>query len=201
VINFLRQTRSERKEYLAFFYCDLRRHETQVPLNVVGSIIAQLCSQLSTIPDALDLAFDQSTKVSGQATRPDLALLEAILVSLGTASDILLVIDALDECNKREDILSVLVNVGRKSPRTKVLVTSRNELDICKALSCFPRIHLEHRWRDVSEDINIYVKNRLDSDIKLKWLKDSIKIDIEQTLTARAKGMSVKRFVFKCFLW
>jgi hypothetical protein len=158
-------------------------------LNVVGSIVAQLCVQLDAFPDSLDHAFDQSTKVPGPQTRPDLLLLKDVLVSIGDENKVMLVIDALDECNNRAELLSVLVDLQQRSKHINLLVTSRNEADINQAFLSFPRLRLENRSRDVSNDINSYMRKRLNEETKFKWLNDSVKADIEHSLRIKANGM------------
>ena len=145
--------------------------------------------QLDAFPDPLDHAFDQSTKVSGPQTRPDLLLLKDVLVSIGDENKVMIVIDALDECNNRAELLSVLIDLQQRSKHTKVLVTSRNEADIGQAFLSFARLRLENRSRDVSDDINSYMRKRLDEEPKFKWLNDSVKADIEQSLSIKANGM------------
>jgi hypothetical protein len=70
-----------------------------------------------------------------------------------------------------------------------LLVTSRNEADINQAFLSFPRLRLENRSRDVSNDINSYMRKRLNEETKFKWLNDSVKADIEHSLRIKANGM------------
>ena len=107
-----------------------------------------------------------------------------------------IVLDALDECTDRAELMDILERIaGWKLEESHLLVTSRKERDI--------EISLERSVDDqnticlqsklVDKDILIYVRQRLSDDKSLsKWQKDpNIRYEIETALTKGACGMYV----------
>lgn len=70
---------SAKSPLTAFFYCDFRRPETQDLLNILGSLVRQICSQLGLCSDELELAFNHSRY---SHKRPTLALLKDLICYL-----------------------------------------------------------------------------------------------------------------------
>lgn len=59
LIDFLQQRCQEKDPVLlAYFYCDFRNLETREPLNLAGSLLAQICLKLQSFPASLEAAFD-----------------------------------------------------------------------------------------------------------------------------------------------
>jgi hypothetical protein len=105
-----------------------------------------------------------------------------------------IVLDALDECTDRIELLSILESIaGWQLDELRLLVTSRKERDIESSLECLVEdsniICLQSKL--VDEDIRSYVQQRLAVDKNLKkWLKDSnIMCEIETALMEGSQGM------------
>jgi len=145
--------------------------------------------QLGTFSQELEDAFDQSMNSSAQTKRLDLAAMKKLLISLTKEHKTMLLIDALDECEKREDLLSLLASLRHETLQMNLLITSRNENDIHEALSEFPRLCIENFSSEVVEDIGLYINSRLDNDKKLQWLNPIIKSDIQRSLKTKANNM------------
>ena len=108
--------------------------------------------------------------------------------------DIYIILDALDECEDRHELLPNLEQiVSWEDVNLHVLVTSRREIDIDEALTPFSssrnRINIHNTL--VNADIRTYVHDRLQVDRKLKrWQKDlNTQREIEDTLMRKADGM------------
>lgn len=105
-----------------------------------------------------------------------------------------LILDALDECEGRAELLSILEQMAIwQLKELRVLVTSRKERDIESSLTeivnreCI--IGLQHQV--VDKDIQTYVRQRLSDEKGLKkWQKDvEIRQEIETALTEGSRGM------------
>lgn len=171
---------------MAFFYCDFRHRESQDHLNVLGSLVAQICSQISHCPDELEIAFNHS-RYSDK--RPTAMLLRSILSFISTTRKVLLLIDAVDECNQRQELLSVMTHLQEQNKNISVLLTSRQELDIEDALVSFDHIRIEDWTKEVDDDIKTYIDQRLQADASLLRLKHSVRKEIRTGLHQRSLGM------------
>lgn len=176
------------KRRLAYFYCDFTQQEFQSANNVLGSLTAQVCAQLN-VPDVLKNEFVESHK-GGQKRPPTTQALFRTLAQLAQGCTLMLVVDALDECDDRGKVLSFISMLQAEDLAVKVLVTSRNELEIEDALSSsFSRLRLEYQRNEVDRDIKVYVEHRLGTDVRLKYLPAAVKTEIQQSLEEKSAGM------------
>jgi hypothetical protein len=109
---------------------------------------------------------------------------------------IYIVLDALDECAQRVELMEMFATmVGWNVLNLHLLVTSRRERDIESSLEGFvdgqSQICLQSAV--VDKDIERYVRQRLSDDKRLqKWAKDALIMrQIETALMSGAKGMYV----------
>ena len=175
--------------HLAYFYCDFRSNEPQDPINIIGSLTSQLCSQLSCFPNELCSAFDSSMNNSGQRRRPHFSALKQTIEVLSSDRRIILLLDALDECEGKSDLLQFISALATDVPRISILVTSRDDPEVKSSLSLFPCVRLDNCLEEVDRDIQSYISYRLDTDPKLQWLNATVKADITQTLRSKSSGM------------
>lgn len=173
----------------AYFYCDFRKTELQEPANVIGSLVAQLCSQVGWYPEELELAYDRSSNTAGQKRRPTFSVLQQALEVLAKDGKLILLVDAIDECNCRKDLIELICRLTQTIQQVKILITSRDELDIREAFHVFARVRMESRLEDMDRDIRDYINSRLQSDPKLQWLNASIRATIASSLNAKSAGM------------
>lgn len=108
--------------------------------------------------------------------------------------NIYIILDALDECDDRHELLTNLEQiVSWEDVNLHVLVTSRREIDIDEALTPLSnsRNRISIQSTLVNDDIRIYVQDRLQVDRKLKrWQKDlNMQREIENTLMSKVDGM------------
>jgi hypothetical protein len=190
-IHSLQQSSDETElPLLAYYYCDFRSPETRDLLNLAGSLLAQICFKLGSFPAALDEAFEWSKmSASPYSQRTNLSTIIEILVDLSSQHRIVIVVDALDECGSREDILEFFQKLGTQGTLLNILVSSRDETDIWEMLSDFPRLPLEAAWASLDRDIDYYINYRLSNDRDFKWLKATFKRTIRERLNTQAMGM------------
>lgn len=159
---------------------------------MVRSLISQLSQQCVKIPTTLETLF--SSCGSGQR-QPSLdALLEVILSMTQEFPQSYIVLDALDECTDRAELMIILERMaGWKLNESHILVTSRKERDIEISLESIVDtqniICLQSELVDM--DISTYVRQRLSDDKSLsKWQRDpDIRHEIETALMKGAHGM------------
>ncbi|KAH0561934.1 hypothetical protein GP486_003361 [Trichoglossum hirsutum] len=177
------------QDVVAYFYCDFREKDAQRPEAVLGSIICQICRQFDDIPSVVEMAFNSHSNSDGLTTPPSYKELERTLTALlRLCHHATIVIDALDECHHRSDLLNLLADVTTLDPRNvRVLVTSRREMDIVKAFGTLPQISLT--VEAVDSDIRRYLSNIVDAKASFAAMNASLKASIVSSLTEGASGM------------
>ncbi|KAE9362799.1 hypothetical protein N431DRAFT_306139, partial [Stipitochalara longipes BDJ] len=189
LIDFLQRTVEEESTLLAYFYCDFRSPETRNPLNLAGSLLAQICFKLKSFPASLETAFDGcKMSQSPYGKRTNLDTITEVLMEIASQHRVTILIDALDECERHRDMLEFLQRLGTKG-FFNILVSSRDEVHIREALSEFPRMSLEASSTFLERDIASYINHRLSHDREFRWLKQSFQQTIRERLSLQAKGM------------
>jgi hypothetical protein len=176
----------------AYFYFDFNDAQKQDPEMMLRSLVYQLSQQSIKIPAGLDSLF--SSCENGQRQPSVHALLEVMQHMMQEFPRVYVVLDALDECDRRAELMDMLEAIsGWQLQNLHLLVTSRRERDIESSLESFidhqNRICLQSKL--VDRDIQRYVQQRLSDDKSLrKWEKDAtIRQEIEAALMKGAHGM------------
>ncbi|KAF1938815.1 HET-domain-containing protein [Clathrospora elynae] len=176
----------------AYFYFDFDDAQKQDPELMLRSLLCQLLQRSFTIPKGVDALF--SSCENGQR-KPSLhALLDVTRQVAQEFAHVYVVLDALDECTQRSELMDMLEMVARwRLDNLHLLMTSRKERDIESSLENY--IKKEDSLclqRDVvDQDIQRYVQQRLRDDKGLaKWNKDAaVRQEIEAALMGGARGM------------
>jgi hypothetical protein len=178
----------------AYFYFDFNDAQKQNPELMLRSLLSQLLQRSSTIAKSIDALFLSCDNGKRQLSLH--ALLEVIPQVMREFTHVYLVLDALDECTQRPELIIVLQTVTRwKLENMHLLMTSRKEQDIKTSLESFVKeedtICLQ---RDVvDKDVQRYVQQRLSDNKSLaKWNKDAaVRQEIEDALICGTRGMYV----------
>jgi hypothetical protein len=171
----------------AYFFFDGR--DGQKELQTVESLIRSLIRQFSTpyggLPKALTELFHSCHDGDCQ---PTVRSLQATLILILEAfDDVYIVLDALDECIERKDILKWIAEM--KKDKLHLLVTSRPEEVIAMRLRLLNPVHVCMEPKLVTGDIARYIDSILDEEDQ--W-SDDTKVTIKNTLLERAGGMYVR---------
>ena len=103
-----------------------------------------------------------------------------------------IIIDALDECVEREDLLSLVRQIVDWKGGVHLLATSRKEKDIDGDVSVCTMHQKDVQNEDVDADIRLHVRKQIQHDPKLAAWPLQIQQEIEQTLGSGANGMRVE---------
>ncbi len=188
--NMLDQHHSKPNSAVLFFYFDFNDADKQRHEKMIRSLICQLskCSAISVLQDLYGSCPDGNRQPTGEML---LSTLRQMVTSLG---DIYIILDALDECVERDELLEYLKQIlSWEDVNVHVLATSRREPEIEDALTPLTntqtRINIQSNL--VNADIRTYVHDRLQVDRKLKrWQKNpKVQREIEDTLMKKAHGM------------
>jgi hypothetical protein len=174
---------------LGFFYCN--HHSKQHPRIILGSIIKQLAVQSRLPPDSRCLEnikrLYKGHKSISSYSRFDLDLFVMNLHSIAAVfKDVYIVVDGLDQCKPRDDLLGVLNRIARSGVR--VLVVSRMENDIGKVFAQRSTIQMDDHG--VKMDIEKYIDDQLEGE-KWRLRRPQMKDAMKRRLLRKSAGMYI----------
>jgi hypothetical protein len=151
-------------------------------------MIAQLSMQSTNTPEALNTIYSRCQEGHQQPTIIDLT--STLKDMLGDFRETFIILDALDECTEREELLGLIKTiVDWKLKRLHILAISRTEKDIEEALEPLITGQICIQSAVFNADIQIHLRERLQNDPKLKKLPEEVQKEIEETLMDGAHGM------------
>lgn len=175
----------------AYFYVRHDDRDSQVPSNVLGSIISQLARQNSTaLDDVVELQTQHFREGLLAATLEVDDLVQQLFNISKYFIDTFIVIDGLDECRStfdpdRKQLIDVTAKIHRDEKcQIHILIFSRDEFDIRESLTAsdFEMVSIAAK----SADLRLYVNAWLPS---LEIQSETLKIEVIDTLVDEAKGM------------
>ena len=176
---------------IVYTYLQYDSPETQEPSSLLRAFIKQLCLRRELDPRLLDF-FDEYSR---DARGPSFEKLQWHFIKLAIPfAGIFVVIDALDEApqDQRKKIFKMISNLVDELPCAKIFITSRREPDITKKFSQLQVPTVELEAKDSAEDIEIYVRGKVESLIsegELVLEDLSLQDIIIQELISKAEGM------------
>jgi hypothetical protein len=171
----------------AYFYFDFKNTEKCRPQNLVRSLITQFSARRMNLPEALAQLFSQCQNGKQQ---PTMASLMMTLKQMIGDSHTFIILDALDECAEREDLLGLMEEIQDwKLMNLHILVTSRREREIENSLRSRGSCEINIQSRVVDDDILLHIQERLEHDPKLKDWPVEVQEEIKITLMSGAHGM------------
>ncbi|KAH8657573.1 ankyrin repeat-containing domain protein [Tricladium varicosporioides] len=173
---------------ITFFYFDFNDTEKQRHEKLLRSLIEQLSMQSVKSMDVLNILFANSHDGRQQPTKD--ALLLALQHMLRNFQRTFIILDALDECKEREELLGFLEHsMNWKFENLHVLTTSRRERDIEETLTYLATDQICIQSALISADIQTHICEQLQNDPKLKKWPINVQREIEKTLMDGAHGM------------
>ena len=174
---------------VSYFYFDFNNADKQSLKKAIRSLLFQLTLQQKDCLKSLEKLYQEYG--NGQQQPAEEEILSKLKDAVArTGHDKYFVLDALDECIDREEFsifIRELVNSQQES--LHVMVTSRRDKDIEDELGCMANYNINIQSAIVDEDVQIYVRDRLATDSKLKKWPEKVQNDIATTLIEKADGM------------
>lgn len=179
---------SDQTLVICFFYFDFNDIEKQRHENLLRSLITQLSKQSINTPEALSKLYSRCEDGQQQPTID--ALILAFQQMIKEFGQVFIILDALDECTEREDLLALIDSMaGWKVEKLHVLATSRRETDITETLEPLITGQISIQNETVNADIHIHLRERLQNDPKLGKWPAKVQMEIEAALMNGAHGM------------
>lgn len=178
------ETAKHQKWVTVYYYCHhLHNQDEATPF--LRWLLCQLCRQTHSLPAEL-------RKLYGLALEPSATdLLQGLASILQLFDKVFVVVDALDESQPHENLLTILQTIGKDSLRfgnIQLLATSREYasiervmVDIASPLSMSTSL--------VTEDIRRYIVARIQSNPVFQRWPEELRAEVEEALSTGAKGM------------
>ncbi|KAL8852047.1 MAG: hypothetical protein Q9221_003072 [Calogaya cf. arnoldii] len=187
-----KQCQAHSSNALAYFYFETSGGSEKHDIAALRSLLAQFSKQSEDGMTKLKDLYHSCDTGRHQATHNELLSCLKTMVQSFTATYILL--DALDECKNRPELLRLIPKVNRwQLANLHVLVTSRREADIREVLEMLAQHEkiIELDPSSNNSDINFYIQDRLSNDLGLKrWRKrPDIQARIKEQLLRKGDGM------------
>jgi hypothetical protein len=183
---------------IAYFYFDFRNPRKLHLIDLLKSLVSQL-SNRST--DALHILQTLYSKHQDGCTQPSSdAIADALQDIFTFGKQTHIIVDALDECIEREELLLWLEKVTASAlPNVRVFCTSRREQDLEESLESRATTIVDFEKNLVDNDVQMYLRSQLRSDKRLSRWQPEVQKEIEDNLMAGAHGMSVPTDILFCF--
>ena len=173
---------------VGFFYFDFNDSKKTEPENLIKSLIIQLSLQSRTSPTYLDTLYQNCN--DGQQRPSSDSLMLTFREMVGDFREVFIIVDALDECEEREKLMEMVTTiVGWKLEHLHLLLTSRREKEIMDAFDPLVTCQISIQDEIVNADIQIHIRNKLQTDNKLSKWSTELQSEIESTLMDGAHGM------------
>lgn len=183
---------SVQTQSVLYYYFAFNDEDKTVADKMICSLITQLFLQNRETYAALELAFPHYNMLKQRPSTDELS--DAFLSMLQGLGETFIILDALDECTNRDGLLAFICDIiSRKLGNIHLLFTSRRERDIEDAFEGLfgveDKICIQSAL--VKDDIETYIRGRLNTDPRLKRWRKAIDIrkEIEESLTSKADGM------------
>lgn len=182
-------------EAFAYFYCDRNQFERQEPASILSSFVRQLSTSQdhNEMQRSIVQMYNQKARTGFASGILKLEESQTLLVDLFQLyPQVTLVIDALDECDKktRSNLIGVLGKMIEKSFKPlKILISSRRDKDIKRHFETGPNLAIEAV--DSQDDIATFLDHELGADEKFchDEISSELKNHIRDTLMTKSGGM------------
>lgn len=175
---------------LVYFYFDFsdQVNEKQKAEGFLRSVLRQL--SLQTLYAPILSLYEECNDGGVIASEPRLR--ETLKLVLQDVSAFFVVVDALDECVGRSEMIDLLISLKAwGSTNTHILVTSRQEPDIEEGLLRAQPVQIDMTQDMVHHDIERFVEKRISRSQRLsRWCKKAeVSQKLRSTLLKGANGM------------
>lgn len=179
------------KDSTAYFYCSFSDNESLDMVNILGSILAQLCGSPDKY-EKIKSKFDRESKKSfGKLEKMDAdQSVPLIIERIREQGKTFVFVDAVNECSNPEEVLNPLKTIANSCDNVHMFFSSINEKGIEDFLQQMPRLMIRalEPWH-MMDDIHMLVQANLETHPRLRHHTPQLKNEITQALSCGAQGM------------
>ncbi|RKK63828.1 hypothetical protein BFJ69_g16881 [Fusarium oxysporum] len=179
------------KSAIIFVFCAAENRGRQITVHILLSLLRQLVEQLPSIPDIVQ-ALHQKTKNGPLESVQKRDIVQALIVVSRLFTRVILVIDALDECDEVSHLLPEVLDF-QKNANVNLFAASRPE----DRIGDFFHDHQSLYFRASEEDVRTYLKKRISThqvimDTRKEFsegLKDMLEKEVLARISMAADGI------------
>lgn len=176
---------AEPENRVIYFYFNFNDAHKQTSLSMLRSLVTQLCPSEGRLPSEVRELYQHSEEGTRDPEEETLIkVLESLLVK---SQRTFIIIDALDECREKENMLAALIHIVQMP--VNLLLSSRKEKYITEGLKSWIEHEININGQGIDEDIAVYLKDCLVQDRLLRKWSSQVKRQIQDALLERAQGM------------
>ena len=175
---------------VVFFYFEITDNQKRKCGDMIRSLIQQFFLSNKDVSQALKSLY--SSSAYGK-TQPMLESLISMLREMfRNFTEIFIVLDALDECDEREELLKIIKKIaGWETDGLHILVTIRKDHDMERQMEliCEEKCKVGVQGKAVNDDICTFVQSKIRNNLK-EWQKyPGLQEEIERELIRQADDM------------
>jgi hypothetical protein len=156
---------------------------SQLPVNVLGSLVAQLSGKDASILDNIRPIYNDIPKSQAHKRTIDIAVLEdAIIKHASGKTKVIILVDAINESHDTRHIEISLLRLANLASNIRIVVTTTSTM-IKRDVDM-----LNISAKMMLGDIKAYLNHRLESDEALREQKPEFKAEIQKRLSDNADG-------------
>ena len=175
---------------VASYYCDHKNTKTLEPAAILSSLAGQLARQNERCFALLQKCYKPSSDNIGRHNLPrESELIKLISRMAPYFEDVMLIVDAVDECYRQNQITALLSDLAaRELSNIKILLLSRDVPDVRRHVDSFVQLSIAAQ----SSDLRLYVAAQIEERTKegrLRLRTADFKAEIMERLVEGAEGM------------
>lgn len=183
-----RYCQSEASCVMTYFYFDFNDPQKQQVSSLLRSLLTQLSAKSTRCPEDLANLRSECQKRGKQPTSAD--LLNALKDIIGYFGHVYIILDALDECLDRDQLVELLTVLSDwKLANLHLVAASRRKRWIDDGLTDLVSVQMGLESDLVDADIRTYLGILLAADPRFKKWTAEERLEIENTLMQGAHGM------------
>ncbi|KAL7273230.1 hypothetical protein RUND412_003934, partial [Rhizina undulata] len=179
------KSQKQTNQALAYFYCKYGEIDRQEPQAILSTVVKQLSltSPEGFLPEAVISLYDEQNN-GVKSRRLGLDKSKELILHLSRAFDeTIIIVDALDECNKdtRYQLLAALKELRSSSEGVKFFITSRNDDDILIQLQNESEVYIQPS--DNSSDIELFAVAEVEKYISMgRLLRGEVRPELKHII-------------------
>lgn len=173
----------------AYFYCKYSDTAFQDPVNILGSLLAQLSESTPSMLETIWPLYEATTKSVAQRRPIDISIIEdAIIKHISGGKRVILLIDASNESSFEENLIRSLLKISNLAPNIRILITGTTDVIPEQYVN---KIHMNSSI--IRDDIDAFIRFRLQQDETLRNLSARLQDQVWATILKVADGSSVSQ--------
>jgi len=172
---------------VAYYYFNFQAKEEQNFINLLRSILLQLCCQCPDLPTSVHYLQRDANQGSAFFDENLVIIVEEVLQSF---REVYIVIDAFDECEQNEKVINWIQKlVENKDGRLHLLISSRQDYRFRSALESYTTEVIALDEYAFEKDIQLFIREQLSINPRMKRWSPSVQHDVEQILMAKSGNL------------